>query len=71
MNPTWGLDGFHNKVVNDLNMGVSRSLAYRPKVKALQAINGNHEEYKLLWDYAVEIRRVMSSSIVILKRADP
>lgn len=49
MNPTWGLDAFHNRVVNDLNMGSLKKSSLQTKMKALQAINGKHEEqYKLL-----------------------
>lgn len=44
MNPTWGLDQFHTKVVKDLDIGVSRSLAYRATKRTIKNIEGSAEE---------------------------
>lgn len=72
MNPTWPINSFHKKIVNDLKCNVSKHAAYRAKARALKKINGTHEEqYSDLWKYANQLKKVLPESTVKILTEDP
>ncbi|XP_074383321.1 uncharacterized protein LOC141724920 [Apium graveolens] len=79
MNPTWPLQDFLKKVVNDWGCHVSIYAIARAKRKALQKINGKHvEQYSRVWDYDNALLKafpdstvlVMTEDVVVQKRLD-
>ena len=67
MNPSWPLQAFHAKVVNDLKCNISLTMAYRAMRKARETITGRHEEeFSKLYLYANEVKKVMPTSTVKL-----
>ncbi|KAL8155122.1 hypothetical protein AgCh_000496 [Apium graveolens] len=50
LNPTWHVNAFYKKIVNDLKCDVSKHAVYRAKRRALMKISGTHEEqYTQVW----------------------
>ncbi|KAG8374557.1 hypothetical protein BUALT_Bualt10G0007800 [Buddleja alternifolia] len=69
--PKRSMKGFRKDVVKEIRCKVSRYQAYRAKQKALRNIEGKAEDqYKLLWDYAQELRISNPGSTVILVMED-
>lgn len=60
MNPTWRIQTFHSKVVNDLKYKVSKSMIYREMRKATKNKIESHElEFGELFDNANEMKKVI------------
>ncbi|XP_074327925.1 uncharacterized protein LOC141665838 [Apium graveolens] len=71
MNPTWPLQAFLEKVVNDWGRHVSIYAIARAKRKALQTINGKHvEQYSRVWDYANALLKALPDSTVLVMTED-
>ncbi|XP_074323900.1 uncharacterized protein LOC141660801 [Apium graveolens] len=69
MNPTWPTAAFHAKVVNDLQYHISETMAYRGLIKAKEAIIGKYEdEFKKLYHYVNEVKKIMPTSTIKLMR---
>ncbi|KAG8379809.1 hypothetical protein BUALT_Bualt07G0127900 [Buddleja alternifolia] len=69
--PKRSMKGFIKDVVKEIRCKVSRYQAYRAKQEALRNIEGKAEDqYKLLWDYAQELRISNPGSTVILVMED-
>ena len=67
MNPSWPLQAFHAKLVNDLKCNISETMAYRALRKAKETIIGKHEEeFSKLYLYANEVKKVMPTSTIKL-----
>lgn len=67
MNPEWAVASFQAKVVNDLKCHVSEHMIYRSLRKAKANIIGKHEEeFKMLHQYANEVKKVMPTSTIKL-----
>ncbi|KAL0322201.1 UNVERIFIED_CONTAM: hypothetical protein Scaly_2516500 [Sesamum calycinum] len=65
--PEKGVKVFRVDAIEDKRCDISRFQASRAKKLALLMIEGSpNEQYKLLWDYAEEIKRSNLGSIVIL-----
>ncbi|KAL8156231.1 hypothetical protein AgCh_001359 [Apium graveolens] len=72
MNPTWPVNAFHRKIVNDLKFDVSKHTVYRAKRRALMKISGTHEEqYTRVWKYAHEVKKVLPSSTIKILTENP
>lgn len=72
MNPSWPIDAFHKKIVNELKCHVSKHAVYRAKARALKKINGTHkEQYSQLWRYAYQLRKVLPESTIKILTEDP
>lgn len=71
MNPTWPLQSFLQKVVNDWHCHVSVFAIGRAKRKALEKIRGKHvDQYAKLWDYGNELLKAMPDSTIQLMTED-
>ncbi|XP_074378346.1 uncharacterized protein LOC141719881 [Apium graveolens] len=67
INPTWPVDAFHSKVINDLKCHVSHSMIYRAMRKAKENIKGKHEEeFGKLYNYGNELKKAMPTSTIKL-----
>lgn len=67
MNPSWPAQAFQSRVVNDLKCNISQTMIYRALRKAKEQIIGKHEdEFKKLYSYTNEIKKVMPSSTIKL-----
>ena len=72
MNPSWPINSFRKKIVNDLKCNVSKHAVYRAKTRALVKINGTHaEQYSQIWKYAYELRRVLPETTVKILTENP
>ena len=72
MNPSWPINAFHQKIVNDLKCNVSRHAVYRAKARALVKINGTHaEQYSHVWKYGHELKRVLPETTVKILTENP
>ena len=60
---------FREVVKTDHTVGVSKSVVYRAKKKAKVLIDGSHnEQYGLIWNYCVEIKRAMPGSTLVFHK---
>ena len=56
MNPSWPIDAFHKKVMQELQIDFKAHVLRRAKRKCLKAINGSDaDQYAKLWDYKQEL----------------
>lgn len=67
MNQDWPTASFLAKVVNDLQCNIFETMMYRALRKAKESIIGKHEdEFKKLYQYAKEVKKVMPTSTIKL-----
>lgn len=56
MNPTWPLDAFYKKVIQEIQLDFSVHVLRRARRKCLMKIKGiDAEQYSKLWDYKNEL----------------
>lgn len=56
MNPSWPIDAFHKKVLQDLQIDFKPHVLRRAKRKCIKEIKGSDaDQYAKLWDYKQEL----------------
>nr|XP_016458547.1 PREDICTED: uncharacterized protein LOC107782209 [Nicotiana tabacum] len=70
-NRGWSLLEFRDRVSVDLRAKVTLSQAKRAKMKAIALIDGDiKDQYKMMWDYCIEIDRTNPGSTIHMKFTD-
>ncbi|KAG8380615.1 hypothetical protein BUALT_Bualt06G0034100 [Buddleja alternifolia] len=65
--PKRNVSGFRQDAMDETQCHISEDQAYRAKRRAIRMIDGTpDDQFKLLWDYCDEIRRINPGSTVIL-----
>ena len=56
MNPSWPIEAFHKKVLQELQIDFKAHVLRRAKRKRMKQINGyDADQYAKLWDYKEEL----------------
>nr|XP_033517478.1 uncharacterized protein LOC104117334 [Nicotiana tomentosiformis] len=70
-NNSWSLLEFRDRVSLDLRAKVTLSQAKRAKMKVIALIDGDiKDQYKMIWDYCIEIDRTNRGSTIHMKFTD-